>query len=106
MPKHTRQREETEEKKTPAVSMAQPKDTPRLDDTSDQFLTLQQTIGNRAVEQLIHDKTKQPANESTTLETKSVNYGDEGSGPIIMKGPENGGGGGDAVATKAPQAKK
>jgi hypothetical protein len=107
MRKHTRRPEKTEDKKKPAGSTAQRKDTPTSDNTSNQFLTLQQTVGNRAVEQLIHGSTKQPASESKALTTKSVNYSDEGNGPIIMKGPEGGGsGGGDAVATKAPQAKK
>ena len=109
MRKHSIRPEETEAKKTPAVPTAQRKESPRSDNSSNDLLSLQQTVGNRAVEQLIHGSTKPPASDSKAIATKSVNYSDEGNGPIIMKGPENGGGsggGGDAVATKAPEAKK
>ena len=109
MRKHSRRPEETEKKKTPAAPTAQRQAPPRSDNGSNDLLSLQQTVGNRAVEQLIHGSTKQPASDSKAIATKSVNYSDEGNGPIIMKGSENGGGssgGGDAVATKAPEAKK
>src|ERR1051326_5784365 len=107
MSKHSKRPEESEKRNTPAAPTAQRQALPRSDNGSNDLLSLQQTVGNRAVEQLIHGSTRQPASDSKAIATKSVNYSDEGNGPIIMKGPESGSsGGGDAVATKAPEAKK
>ena len=111
MRKHSRRPEETEKKKTPAAPTAQRQAPPRSDNGSNDLLSLQQTVGNRAVEQLIHGSTKESASESKAIATKSVNYVDEGTGPIVTKGTESGSGGGGggsdaAVATKAPEAKK
>jgi hypothetical protein len=102
MRKHTRRPEETEDKKKSTVPPVQQKDTPRVDNTSNQFLTLQQTVGNRAVERLISasESIRPPTTE------KSVDGRDERRfGQIVENAPKSDGGSG-GVAEKAPKAKK
>ena len=109
MRKRTKRLEKTEEIKKSASPRVEQKDSARLANPSDQLLTLQQTVGNRAVEQLIHGASQQPVNESAAVVKKSVNFSDEGTGPIVMNAPQGGGGGGGgggAVAEKDPKAKQ
>jgi hypothetical protein len=78
---------------------------PQKDSARDQLLTLQQTVGNRAVEQLIHGASQQPANKPVVK--KSVDYRDEDTGPVVLNDPQGGSGSsGGAVAAKAPKAKQ
>ena len=97
MRKHARRQKETESRKQTAVPRVQPKETPRPDDTSNQFLTLQQTLGNRAVERLI------------TTSEKSVDGKVENPiGDIVENNPQgtgSAGSGGGGVAEKAPKKK-
>ena len=97
MRKHARRQKETESRKQTAVPRVQPKETPRPDDTSNQFLTLQQTLGNRAVERLI------------TPSEKSVDGKVENPiGDIVENNPQgtgSAGSGGGGVAEKAPKKK-
>lgn len=99
MRKHARRQKETESKKQASVPRVQPKETPRSDDTSSQFLNLQQTLGNRAVTRLINPSEK------------SVDGRDENRiGDIVENDPQgssSGGGGSNtgAVAEKAPKKK-
>ena len=109
MRKFSKRTEKREEIKKSAPPPLPQKDSARTTNMSDQLLTLQQTVGNRAVEQLIHGASQQPANESAAVVKKSVNFSDEGTGPIILNAPQGGGGGGGGgggVAAKAPKAKQ
>ena len=109
MRKHSKRPEKTEETRKPAGPLVQKKDEPKAADQSDQILTLQQTIGNRAVEQfLTHGASQEQSKESPKASAvkKSVNFRDEDTGPIVLNAPQGGGGGGGAVAAKAPKAKQ
>ena len=97
MRKHARRQKEAESKKQAAVPRVQPKETPQPDDAPNQFLTLQQTIGNRAVEQLITPSEK-------NVDGKVENP----IGAIVENNPQGTGSaasGSGAVAEKAPKKK-
>jgi hypothetical protein len=111
MRKHAKRLKETGDKKQPAIPRAQQKDSARSDNTPNQFLTLQQTLGNRAVERLIspsHQRSTEPAKPRAV--EKSVNGSDEGRiGEIVENAPQgssSGGAGNGGVAEKAPKKKK
>src|SRR5882724_10068679 len=112
MRKRTKRLEKAKETKESALPSIRREDSTRQGDQSEQWLTLQQTVGNRAVEQLIHGASQQPANESAAVSVveKSVNLRDEGAGLIVLNAPQGGsgggGGGGGGVAEKAPKAKQ
>ena len=97
MRKHARRQKETESRKQTTMPRVQPKETPRPDDTPNQFLALQQTLGNRAVERLI------------TTSEKSVDGKVENPiGDIVENNPQgtgSAGSGGGGVAEKAPKKK-
>jgi hypothetical protein len=113
MRKRTRRLEKTEEIKKSASPRVEQKDLARPANISDQLLTLQQTVGNRAVERLMHNTNQPLPRESAAapVAEKSVDLRDEGrTGPIVENAPQGrdgsgGGSGGGGVAEKAPKAK-
>jgi hypothetical protein len=113
MRKRTRRSEKTDETKKAATPQVQQKDSARPANPSDQLLKLQQTVGNRAVERLMHNASQPLPRESAAapVAEKSVDLRDEErTGRIVENAPQGGGGsgggsGGGGVAEKAPKAK-